>query len=35
MMRYAWLSGYPVVFQSVTGLRVGEFDGLVDDVLPL
>jgi hypothetical protein len=35
MMRYAWLSGYPVVFQSVTGLRVGEFDHLVDDVLPL
>jgi hypothetical protein len=35
MMRYAWLSDYPVVFQSVTGLRVGEFDHLVDDVLPL
>jgi len=35
MMRYAWLSRYPVVFQSVTGLRVGEFDQLVDDVLPM
>ncbi|MCP3883982.1 MAG: transposase [Propionibacteriaceae bacterium] len=35
MMRYAWLSRYPVVFQSVTGLRVGEFDQLVADVLPL
>ncbi|MCD4685195.1 MAG: transposase [Anaerolineae bacterium] len=35
IMRYAWLSGYPVVFQSVTGLRVGEFDCLVEDVLPL
>lgn len=35
IMRYAWLSDYPVVFQSVTGLRVGEFDHLVDDVLPL
>jgi hypothetical protein len=35
MMRYAWLSRYPVVFQSVTGLRVGEFDRLVEDVLPM
>jgi hypothetical protein len=35
MMRYAWLSRYPVVFQSVTGLRIGEFDRLVADVLPL
>lgn len=34
-MRYAWLRGYPVVFQSMTGLQVGEFDRLVDDVMPL
>ena len=35
IMRYAWLCGYPVVFQSMTGLQVGEFDRLVDDVMPL
>jgi hypothetical protein len=35
MMRYAWLSRYSVVFQSVTGLRVGEFDQLMDEVVPL
>ncbi len=35
IMRYAWLSRYPVVFQSVTGLRVREFDRLVDDMLPM
>jgi hypothetical protein len=34
MMRYAWLSGYPRVFLSVTGMRVDEFDPLVEDVLP-
>lgn len=35
IMRYAWLCGYPVVFQSMTGLQIGEFDRLVDDVMPL
>jgi hypothetical protein len=35
IMRYSWVSQYPQVFQSMTGLRVSEFDGLVDDVLPL
>jgi len=34
MMRYSWLSQYPRVFLSVTGLRVAEFDQLVKDVLP-
>lgn len=35
IMRYSWISQYPQVFQSMTGLRVSEFDALVDDVLPL
>lgn len=35
IMRYSWVSQYPTVFQSMTGLRVSEFDQLVDDVLPL
>jgi hypothetical protein len=35
IMRYSWVSQYPQVFQSMTGLRVSEFDALVDDVLPL
>ena len=34
IMRYGWVSHYPQVFLSMTGLRVSEFDGLVDDVLP-
>jgi hypothetical protein len=34
IMRYGWVSQYPQVFLSMTGLRVSEFDGLVDDVLP-
>jgi hypothetical protein len=34
IMRYSWVSHYPQVFLSMTGLRVSEFDGLVDDVLP-
>ena len=33
-MRYEYLSHYPKVFLKVTGLRVAEFDALVDDVLP-
>ena len=35
IMRYSWVSQYPQVFQSMTGLRVSEFDEVVDDVLPL
>jgi hypothetical protein len=34
IMRYGWVSGYPQVFLSMTGLRVSEFDELVDEVLP-
>ena len=33
-MRYIHLTHYPVVFYSVTGLRVAEFDELLADVLP-
>ena len=33
-MRYSWVSQYPQVFLSMTGLRVSEFDTLVDEVLP-
>ena len=35
MMKYVYLSGYPQIFLSMTGLRVEEFDALVDDVRPL
>jgi hypothetical protein len=35
IMRYSWVSQYPQVFQAMTGLRVSEFDVLVDDVLPM
>jgi len=35
IMRYGWVSQYRQVFQSMTGLRVSEFDVLVDDVLPM
>jgi hypothetical protein len=35
IMRYGWVSQYPQVFLSMTGLRVSEFDELVDDVLPV
>jgi hypothetical protein len=35
IMRYRWVSQYPQVFQSMTGLRVSEFDAWVDDVLPM
>jgi DDE superfamily endonuclease/Helix-turn-helix of DDE superfamily endonuclease len=34
LLQYAYLSRHPRVFQAMTGLRVGEFDDLVDDVLP-
>jgi hypothetical protein len=34
IMRYNWVSHYPQVFLSVTGLRVSEFDELVQDVRP-
>lgn len=33
-MRYEHLSGYPNVFLKLTGLRVGEFDELLEEVLP-
>jgi len=33
-MRYEHLNHYPNVFLKMTGLRIGEFAGLVDDVLP-
>ena len=32
--RYSYLSGYPPVFRSMTGLTVAELDELVADVLP-
>jgi hypothetical protein len=35
IMRYSWVSQYPQVFLSMTGLRVREFDALVEDVLPV
>lgn len=34
MLRYTYLSKYPKVFQAMTGLRVAEFNQLVEDVLP-
>ncbi len=34
IMRYECLSQHPTVFKAVTGLRVKEFDELVEDVLP-
>jgi hypothetical protein len=34
ILRYAHLSRHPAVFVSLTGLRVGEFDTLVADLLP-
>jgi DDE superfamily endonuclease/Helix-turn-helix of DDE superfamily endonuclease len=34
ILRYAHLSTHPTVFTSMTGLRVGEFDALVRDLLP-
>ena len=35
IMRYAYLSQHPDVFQKCTGLTVELFDQLVDEVLPL
>ena len=35
MMKYVYLSGFPKVFLSMTGLRLDEFDDLVDDIEPL
>src|SRR4051812_24038198 len=35
MMKYVYLSGYAQIFLSMTGLRVEEFDRLVDDIRPL
>lgn len=34
ILRYAHLSRYPKVFEAMTGLRLTEFDELLDDVLP-
>jgi hypothetical protein len=33
-MRYEYLHQHPTVFLKMTGLRVNEFDTLIDDVLP-
>ena len=33
-MRYHYLSRYPLVFAKLTGQRLNEFEGLLDDVLP-
>jgi hypothetical protein len=35
MMKYVYLSGFPKIFLSMTGLRLNEFDELVDEVEPL
>ncbi|MCK6581421.1 MAG: transposase [Anaerolineae bacterium] len=35
IMRYSYLNTYPNVFLKMTGLRVSEFDRLVEDVMPL
>src|SRR5436305_5237621 len=34
IMRYMYLSGYPNVFRAMTGLHLGEFDELVQDIQP-
>lgn len=34
IMRYRYLQQYPTVFLKMTGLRINEFDALIDDVLP-
>lgn len=34
MLRYGTLSRHPQVFQTMTGLRLAEFETLLDDVLP-
>jgi hypothetical protein len=34
MMKYLYLSEYPNVFRAMTGLHLGEFDELVQDVQP-
>ena len=33
-MRYEYLNQHPTVFLKMTGLRVNEFDALIDDILP-
>lgn len=33
-MRYSYLNAYPNVFLKMTGLRVSEFDRLVEDIMP-
>lgn len=34
IMRYEYLNQHPTVFLKMTGLRVNEFDALIDDILP-
>jgi hypothetical protein len=34
ILRYAQLSRFPTVFQALTGLRLAEFDELLENVLP-
>jgi hypothetical protein len=34
IMRYRTLSQHPAIFLKMTGLRLGEFDQLVADLLP-
>lgn len=34
ILRYAHLARYPKVFEAMTGLRLAEFDELLEDVLP-
>ena len=35
MMKYVYLSTYPQIFLSMTGLQLNEFDDLMRDVRPL
>ncbi len=35
MMKYVYLSGFPKIFLTMTGLHLNEFDDLVDEVEPL
>src|SRR5579872_1630952 len=35
MMKYLYLSGYPQIFLTMTGLHLDEFDDLVNEVRPL
>ena len=35
MMKYVYLSGYPKIFLTMTGLHLDEFDDLVEEVMPV